>query len=268
MVEGRTPVAADAGHRRLMVNNELARRMFAGAAVGRRITVSGTEWEIVGVAEDVRHRSLFEEAEPEACILYADVSQLSAPAAYTALEHFFVVADARGGSDRVLTAVQETLRSEWPEATITELQSFGDRVWLATGERRFIALGAGLFASIALLLVTLGFQGMVSYGLALRGRELGVRLALGATTRHLLLESAKPVLTVYAGGVAMGVLFAVAASRLVQSQVFAMAQTRDADVVLVTCAAACVLAGVVVVASYRPVAKAIRVDPSRTLRAE
>jgi hypothetical protein len=268
MVEGRAPVASDEGHQRLVINAELARRMFGSAAVGRRIEVSGADWEIVGVTEDIRHRSLFEDVQPEASILYADLPRLSAPAAQAALEHFFVIADARGGTEPVLAVVQETLRSGWPEATITEQQSFADRVWLATGERRFVALGAGLFASIALLLVTLGFQGMVSYGLALRGRELGVRLALGATSRHLLLESLRPVLIVYACSVTTGVVLAIAGGWLVQSQVFVPAGARHTDFVAVTCAAALVLAVVVAVASYRPVANAIRVDPLSTLRTE
>jgi putative ABC transport system permease protein len=230
--------------------------------------VSGSEWEIIGVTEDIRHRSLLEDVEPEAIMLYADIAQLSAFSSYAALEHFFVVADARDGSGRVLDTVQETLRSEWPEATITELQSFADRVWLATGERRFVALGAGIFASIAVLLVTLGFHGMVSYGLALRGRELGVRLALGATPRHVLLESLKSVLIVYASGVTIGILFAILGGRLVQSQVAVSAQAPRTDFLLVTGAAALLLAVVVGVASYRPVGRAIRVDVSRTLRTE
>jgi putative ABC transport system permease protein len=268
MVEGRAPFASDEGHQRLVINAELARRMFGGAAVGRRIEVSGSEWEIIGVTEDIRHRSLLEDVQPEAIMLYADIAQLSAVSSYAALEHFFVVADARDGSGRVLDTVRETLRSEWPDATITELQSFADRVWLATGERRFVALGAGIFASIAVLLVTLGFQGMVSYGLALRGRELGVRLALGATTRHVLLESLKPVLIVYACGVTIGVLFATVGGRLVQSQVVVPAQATRTDFLFVTGAAALLLAVVVGVASYRPVGRAIRVDVSRTLRTE
>jgi hypothetical protein len=268
MVEGRALAVSDLGHQRLVINAELARRTFGGAAVGQRIEVSGADWEIVGVTEDIRHRSLFEEAQPEASILYADLTRLSAPAAHAALEHFFVLADARGGVEPVLAVVQDTLRSGWPEAIITEQQAFADRVWLATGERRFIALGAAMFASIALLLVTLGFQGMVSYGLALRGRELGVRLALGATTRHVLQESLRPVLIVYACGVTLGVMLAMAGGRLVQSQVFISARAPETDFVLVTCAAAFVLAVVVAIASYRPVARAIRIDPSSTLRLE
>jgi ABC-type antimicrobial peptide transport system permease subunit len=130
--------------------------------------------------------------------------------------------------------------------------------------QRLIARLTGLFGLLGLLLACLGVYGIMSYSVAQRANEMGIRLALGARRgdiiRHVLLEALWPVL----GGVAFGLAVAMSATRLVASQLFGLTATDPLTILLATFS----MAAIAAMAAYFPARKASRVEPMVVLRRE
>lgn len=155
-----------------------------------------------------------------------------------------------------------------PEFTIRSATPVMDLIRGRMGRERLVTAGATVFAAVSLLLAALGLYARVSQGLALRGREIGIRMALGATVGRIALESARPVGLVYAAGVGVGtalLLLTLSATRAVMvpppggayPPLWALAAI-SAAVLLTAFAAAC----------WRPIRAATRVERADSLRAE
>ncbi len=264
-MRGRLLTEGDAGSHSMVVNGAfLASVLPSETELGRRVGRE-YEWTVVGVTRPVRHHSLHEEIRPEAYVLFDD---LGSSASLAMREGVSVLAETSRGVPATLQTIRTVLADQMPEFTIRSATPFMDLIRDRLGQERLVSAGAVVFAGISLLLAALGLYARVSQGLALRGREIGIRMALGATVRRIALESARPVGLVYAAGVGVGMallLLTLSATRAVMvpppggayPPLWALAAT-SAMVLLAAFAAAC----------WRPIRSATRVERADSLRAE
>ncbi len=263
---GRLLTEGDAGSRSMVVNDAfLASVLPSETELGRRVGRE-YEWTVVGVTRPVRHHSVHEEIRPEAYVLFDDLGSTSASLAMH--EGVSVLAETSRGVPATLQIIRTAVADQMPEFTIRSATPVLDVIRGHMGRERLVTAGAVVFAGISLLLAALGLYARVSQGLALQGREIGIRMALGATVRRIALESARPVGLVYAAGVGVGtalLLLTLSATRAVMvpppggayPPLWALAAT-SAAVLLAAFAAAC----------WRPIRAAMRVEPADSLRAE
>lgn len=261
LLAGRAPVARPEGAagREVVVSALAARLLWPGReALGRCVRI-GAPTEpcatVVGVAEDVRRFRLTEE---RAMYLYVgtDFSR-SAPAV--------LLVRTRGDAAGMAAAVTRAVAELDPTAPPPEVTVLADA--FARGNYRPYRAGAsllGAFGALALALVGAGLFGMVSYALAQRTREVGVRLALGAQARHVTWLLMRGALAPVALGVAAGAALAAAGARLVRALLYGVTP-HDPQVAL---AGAAVLLGVALLACWIPARRAWRVAPAHVLRAE
>lgn len=160
-------------------------------------------------------------------------------------------------------SIMSTLRQINPEQPATEFRPIQDLVDHATSPRRFFVLLVGSFAGLGLLLASLGIYGVVSYSVTRQTREIGIRMALGATQGRVQLDVIWETLRLALIGVAVGIACSLAVARLIASLLFRTAPTDP-----ITFIAMVVLLGAIaLLAGYLPARRASRVDPLVALRA-
>jgi putative ABC transport system permease protein len=239
-----------------IVNEWLVKRMSPGMTpIGHRIKLrESTEWcEIVGVVGDVRHAGL--EMDPFA-ELYLPARQTAAP------ELTFVI---RSHDPRSLTAAVAARLTNLPERVlIGRVAPFGRVLGRMTADRENRALLLGIVGGLGLLLACLGIFGLTAYAVARQTREIGVRVALGATPARLVLTVVGSFVPAIAVGIVAGLMGAWAATRLVEQFLFGV-EPHDATTLFTVTG---LLAMLAVLACYLPARRALRVDPVVALRAE
>jgi len=230
-----------------------------GDPIGRRIlfAMSGKTPEpitVVGVVRHTQHEGL--DAEPRVQ-LYLPFRQTGVPFLSLALR---TATEPRS----VFPAVRAALREIDPALPISGVHTMTELVEASTEQRRLSTLLLSLFSAMALLLASLGIYGVMSYAVAQRGHELGVRMALGAAKREVLSLVLGQGMALAAAGLVLGLLAASGLTRLLQSQLFAVQPTDPETFLLVTA----LLAAVALAANLLPAWKATRVDPVVALREE
>jgi len=261
LVAGRDFHAADAADAApvVVVSRALAERNWPGEfPIGRTILLAEAAGEppvtatVVGVVDDVRQEGIVDKGRPQ---LYRPVAQ--APAR----RRFIVVATDVADPATLTGPVRAALAALDPDVPATlrpmrEIVRENDFQW------RIGSVALGAFGAAALFLAALGLYGVVAYSVTQRRRELGIRLALGATGMQIGRLVVGEGLRLTGIGLAVGTLAALAASRLLASQLFGV---RAVDPV--TLAAVPVLfAAVAALASARPAARAAATPPQETLR--
>jgi putative ABC transport system permease protein len=247
-----------------VINETLARRGWPGEPpVGKRVRglanepgAYADEWlTIVGVVGDVRHAGLLDDPSPE---IYVNVLQrpARANAAVVTLRAAVPPADLAGP---VRTRIR-ALDADVP----AELVPMSDRIRATMATRLFTVLVLGLFAGVALVLAAVGIYGVVTYTVARRTREIGIRLALGATPRRVRAMIQRDVLPVVIAGLAAGLVTAVLATRLIAGLLHDVGAADPAVLAAVTA----LLAAVAWLASWVPARRTTRVDPMATMRGE
>jgi putative ABC transport system permease protein len=260
IVQGRPFLETDrAGSQPVMIVNEAAARKYfpQGKAVGHRGHrggVTGPWSEVVGVVADVRHWGLDVEAKPEQYYCHLQQPTWMANLAIRA-----------SGDPRLLTpAVREQLRRLDPMIPLARVQTMEEVVNRSIASERSILILLGLFAGIALLLTAAGIWGTMAYLLSQRRREIGVRLALGATdgvlVRDAVLRAMKPV----TAGLVAGVALSLAATSLTSKTLFGVSPTDPLTYAVV----AGLLAAVAWMANYYPARRITRSAPYAVLRQE
>jgi putative ABC transport system permease protein len=243
-----------------IVNQALARTYFPGQdPVGRHLVFgfppdTGVEREIVGVVGDVRDVALHQEPGP---MMYVPIAQApfwgAAVIVKTSLAPSGVFAQIR----RVVKGIDKNL-------PVTDALALADAIDSSVSQSRFRAWLLGLFGIVALLLATAGIFGVVSYSVACRTRELGVRIALGASPGAILRMVLRENLGLAVAGLAVGVVVALALAQVLASQLYGVG-TRDP---LTFAGSALVLLAAALAACYLPARRATRVDPITALRCE
>ncbi len=251
----------------VILSESLARRMFpAGDSIGRRISPGratggpGTEripWlTIVGVAADVKNAGLNGRDDPEYYeLLRATPEDVSASA-------LIVVRSAAG--PMVLAPLVRGAVRNLDAALPVEIGTMTDRVSRLSQRPRFETALLGLFAGLGVLLAALGLYGVISFLVAQRVREIGVRLALGASRGRIVGMVLGQAARWTAAGTVIGVAGALAASRYLETMLFGVTP-RDP---VTLAAVVMLLAAVAMCAALVPSRRASRLDPAETLRCE
>ena len=247
----------DKAPRRVVVSQQLVKQLFGDEdPIGRRLRVADATPEIIGVAGDVAI-SARGDAPP---MVYHSHRQFAADRNWALTQ---VVA-----LDRISPAILDEIRRELstidPALVLYQPRLLTEVVGGGVAQARFaLRLVAG-FALLALALAAIGVYGVLSYSVARRSREMGIRLALGAPAEAVWLLIVRDGARLAAIGVALGLAGAFAVTRTLRSLLFEVSATEPA----VFAIAALALAAVAVAASWIPARAATRVDPVTTMRAE
>ena len=241
-----------------VLNETLAVTLWPGEnALGKRVSVNGPEGpflEVVGVARDGKYRSLGETPHP---YIYQPLLQSYDP-------KMTLVVRTKGEAQSVASAVRVQIRALDANLPVADIKTFRDQLDLSLFPSRLAAWTLGSFGVLALLLAAIGIYGVVSYSVAQRTREIGVRTALGAKAKDVLRLVLGEGLFVIAVGLVLGLLLASVATRVIASFLYGVGATDP-----LTFAAVPLLMGFVALsASYIPARRATKVDPMVALRYE
>jgi putative ABC transport system permease protein len=259
IVEGRAINRFDRADapRAAVISENAARQVWPGqSAIGKRLKWGGVDsngpwFTIVGVAATTRYREL---AEPRAAV-YLPAAQFLDGATSLALRLSVPLSTVTG-------PLRSDVRALNPSVFVLRAQSFDDYLAGPLARPRVIALLGNVFGIIALLLAAVGLYGVLAAFVRQSTREIGVRIALGATASHIRRLVLGEAARLAAVGVALGLAGAVATGRLLQGMLFGI----DAMDPLTLAAAVAVLLLTALVACWFPLRRATRIDPVTLLR--
>ena len=211
------------------------------------------EWmTVVGIAADSRNRGLDTEPQP---LMYLSYHAFTLP-------FMSVVARSPGGPAALASAVRAEVRRIDPELPVDPARPVDEIVRDSVAEPRFRAMLLGFFAAAALALATIGVYGLISYSVAQRTREIGIRVALGARADQVIWPIVREGMMLAVIGVGLGLAGALAATKILAAFLFGIEATDP----LTFAAVAALLLVVALAASYIPSRRALRVDPLTALR--
>jgi predicted permease len=244
-----------------VINETLARSFFSNQnPIGRRFglgegPIRGEELEIVGVVKDAKYNSLREET-PRMVFL----PLLQHNRNYAGDLEVRTAGDPTAMADAVRRTVQE-VDSDLPIIGVATLKAEVSR---SLNQERLIADLSSVFGLLALVLACVGLYGLMSYGVARRTNEIGVRMALGARAGDVLWMVLRESIILIGAGVAIGIPLALALARLIANQLFGLKPYDP----LTLMGAATAMAAVAGLAAYLPARRATKVDPMVALRYE
>ena len=227
--------------------------------VGKRIRTGGLEskepWlTIVGVVGRIKQDAL--DSDPRIAF-YLPHSQYTTPA-------MNVVVRSDVAPAALTSAIKKEIHELDPDLPIYNVRTMDDRVQESLARRRFSMMMLGLFAFLALALATIGIYGVMAYMVSQGTREIGIRLALGATQNNILRLVVRQGMALALTGVAIGLVGAFVLTRLMRSLLFGVKSTDPLTFVAI----ASLLAAIALLASYIPARRAARIDPMVSLRCE
>ena len=259
LVDGRDFTGHDDGNAALVaiVNEQFARHFLAGRrATGTRFRIAGEtrDIEIVGVVKDTRWMSLRELPSP---MFYRPFRQDLQPFATLTVR---TSADPAGLS----AALQSIARTSHPPLPIDDVLPFTELENRALFIERMIAQVSAAFGLLALFISCAGLYGLLSYGVARRTREIGIRMALGASRQGVQWMVLRESTALLGMGIAVGIPAALVAIRFAASLLFGISAADPTS----TGAALAIMALTALAAAYIPARRAVRVDPVAALRDE
>ena len=246
----------------VVVNQTFANDYFPGGdAIGRSFTIAdprvpGT-WQIVGIVRNAKYSSAREAPQR---MIYLPLVQISGPHAYAHSLQVLTVGDPV----RVSEEVRRALAQVDPNLAILKMETISQQVNHLTDQEQLISQLCTWFAVLALLLTSIGLYGVMTYNVARRTHEIGVRMALGAQNREVQWMILRESLLLLGIGVIIGVPATMAATRLVGSQLFGLTPSDPPTFIIALLA----ISTVALVAAYFPARRATRVDPMVALRDE
>jgi len=259
LVRGREFTEHDTGQgpRVAIVNETMARRYFPGQdPIGKRLGYGALDTEIVGVTRDARTQSLHDAAVP---MVYSPLDQKS-PDQRVAVTNLDVrIAGAPAAID---AALRQVFRQSEPNLLVSDVGVMSRRLERDLTRERVVAYLSFGFGALTLGLAALGLYGVLSFGVARRAQEIGIRMALGAGRGEVLLLVGAQSARLALAGVALGLAATWVASRYASGMLFGMVPLDPAAVAAVTA----VFVLVTGLASYFPARRATNVDPLVALR--
>lgn len=239
-----------------IVSESAARQFWPGESpIGRMVSLGqgGPDArEIVGVAKDVRYNAVEEAAFPAA---YIPVNQ-------SGRRGGFILVRTTVEPMTVLPSIRQLVRGFDSNLPLSDIHTMEDRLGTATSGARFSAILLSTYSAIALILAAIGIYGVMSYSVAHRTREMGLRLAMGAERTAIQRLVVGRALAVALVGLSVGLLAAWGLMRILGSLLYEVQPYDPATFTLVAVG----LAGLAFVASYVPARRASRIDPMIAIR--
>jgi putative ABC transport system permease protein len=239
----------------IVVNETLARRHLADRdPLGQRLIIYGESWEIVGVVGNIKHEDLQEEINPEVYFPFAKQVRHS----------MSLVVKTTGDPGQLAGAVDSELRALDRDQPIYNVRTM-DRVVVESLAPQRVTMGMlGVFAAIALVLAAIGIYAVMSYAVAQRTHEIGVRMALGAQPRDILLMVVRQGMLLAVIGIGIGLVAAYFLMQFMSKILYGVSPSDP----LTFGGIALLLAAVSFAANFFPARRATRVDPMVALRYE
>jgi len=244
----------------VIIDEYMANQLWPGQdPIGKRIHIvelqSRDPWQrVVGVVGRVKQDSL--DSEPRIAFYLAH-TQFPARAMTVAFR-------GRTHPAVLLSAAKSELRNVDPDLPMYYVRTMEQRLNESLARRRFSMLLLGVFASVALVLATIGIYGVMAYLVSQGTRELGIRIALGASRRHILSQVVRQGLVLAVSGMIIGLAAAFVLTRLISSLLFGVEATDP----MTFAGISLLLTMVALLASYIPAQRAARIDPLRSLRCD
>jgi predicted permease len=245
----------------VIINEKFAQRFFAGRSpLGMHLgfgTDPGThtEMEIIGVVKDIKYMNLRQEIPIQAYVPYMNSPYLGGMTIYVRTV---------GEPNQLITSIRAKVREMDANLPIYAMRTMETQIDNSLSRERMIASLSTVFGFVATVLAIIGLYGVMSYSVAQRTREIGIRMALGAEQRKVIGMVMREVFTLIAIGVAVGVPAALVLTRVVKSQLYGLEAHDPWTLGLATG----LLAVVACAAGYVPALRASRVDPMKALRYE
>jgi predicted permease len=245
----------------VIINEKFAQRFFAGRnPVGMHLgfgTDPGThtDMEIIGVVKDIKYTNLRDEIPIQAYVPYMNSPYLGGMTIY---------ARTAGEPNQLMSSVRAKMRELDSNVPIYAMRTMDEQISNSLSTERMIASLSTVFGFVATVLAIIGLYGVMSYSVAQRTREIGIRMALGAEQGKVIGMVMREVVMLIAIGVAVGVPAALVLTRVVKSQLYGLEAHDPWTLGLATA----LLAMVACAAGYVPALRASRVDPMKALRYE
>ena len=247
-----------------IVNETFANLFWPGEdPIGKRITrpLEGTPWlTIVGIVGDVKRAGLDITAAP---IYYIPHAQTRASVPWLTRRMALLV-EAAGDPRALVPSLQASVWQLDGDLPLSGIETLDEIVSNSVGERRFFLVLLGLFAWVALAIGTIGIYGLLSYTVAQRTREIGIRKALGARAPHLVTNVIREGMILTLVGIAIGIAAAVAVTRVLSGMLYGVSPTDATTFIALSTA----FAAVALAACWIPAWRASQVSPMNSLRAE
>ena len=242
-----------------VVSESMAQKFFpTGSPVGKHFGIRGPESteqiEVIGVVKDAKYGSLKETFRPMAFYPYAQVPDVLGN----------LVVRFSGPASAVVPQVRQTIKQINRNLPIDDVVSLSDHIGRSLVQQKLIARLASFFGLLALLLACVGLYGVMSYGVARRTNEIGIRMALGAQGRSVLWLVLREALLLVGIGLVVGVLASLALTKTAASLLYELKPNDPLTIAMATL----VLMVVALLAGYLPARRAARVDPMVALRDE
>ena len=242
-----------------VVNDALARNVFPGQdPIGKQITNFGPDnltLQVIGVVGNVRHVGL--DADP-----HSEIYQLLGQAQWPSM--FVAVRSASSDATSVTSEAQNAVWSVNKDVPLANVRTMQDVIANSVQRRKFSMLLLTIFAAVAMLLAAIGLYGVMSYSVAQRTHEIGIRMALGARRPDVLTLVVKQGMALALMGIAAGAVLSLAMTRLISGMLFGISATDPLTFVAV----GAILGTVAFLANYLPARRASKVDPMVALRYE
>ena len=261
LVQGRGigPQDTKSSQKVAVVTESMVQKFFpTGNPIGKRFGIKGRESseeiEVIGVVKDAKYGNLKEQFRPMAFYPYTQLPDV--------LGNFVV--RFSGSPSAVVPQVRETIKQINRNLPVDDVVSLSDHIGRSLVQQKLIARLASFFGLLALLLACVGLYGVMSYGVARRTNEIGIRMALGAQNLSVLWLVLREALVLVVIGLVVGVLASLALTKTASSLLYELKPNDPLTIAMATI----VLLMVALVAGYLPARRAARVDPMIALRDE
>ncbi|HEU0178224.1 MAG TPA: FtsX-like permease family protein, partial [Blastocatellia bacterium] len=234
--------------------NPLGKRITIGMGRESKLYGKAVSREIIGIVGNVKHEQLKDDFQAE---IYVPVWHLPAL-------NMYLIVRGKAPAESLIKSIRRAVQSVDPDQPIRRAQLLETAIATTVAPQRLVAVLLSLFSGLALALAMIGIYGVMSYNVAQRTQEIGVRMALGAESRDVLKLILRQGMTLALVGVGVGLPVSVALTRLMKGLLYSVSPTDPLTFVGI----ALLLTVVALIACYVPARRATKVDPMVALRCE